>query len=181
MRRPRGLRGHTGTPNVPGAIRLLADKDNKWAKRNITRWRNDNCDKLWRVAEAESAPPERPRHPEHGRHPRALAQRGLGRVGPAARHPRHHVDPEYLKSRFLVPGVAASEHGYVCRLAQSKRRLTSRGQRLPFRVTFPIPRSCLSQPESVVKLYLVARSERAHPRLQVWHRRCSLDAQEHAG
>ena len=129
----------------------------------------------------KSAPPERPRHPEHGRHPRALAQRGLGRVGPAARHPRHHVDPEYLKSRFLVPGVAASEHGYVCRLAQSKRRLTSRGQRLPFRVTFPFPRSCLSQPESVVKLYLVARSERAHPRLQVWHRRCSLDAQEHAG
>jgi hypothetical protein len=30
--------------------------------------------------ETESAPPERPRHPEHGRHPRALTQRGLRRV-----------------------------------------------------------------------------------------------------
>ena len=31
----------------------LAQKDNKWAKRNISRWRNDEYDKAWRAAESE--------------------------------------------------------------------------------------------------------------------------------
>ena len=37
----------------------IASKDNKWAGRNITRWRNDEYDRLWRVAETEMDPVKR--------------------------------------------------------------------------------------------------------------------------
>ena len=31
----------------------VASKENKWASRNITRWRNDEYDRLWKSAENE--------------------------------------------------------------------------------------------------------------------------------
>ena len=37
----------------------VASKDNKWQGRNITRWRNDEYDKLYRAAEAELDPVKR--------------------------------------------------------------------------------------------------------------------------
>ena len=37
----------------------IASKETKWAGRNITRWRNDEYDKLWRGAEAEMDPAKR--------------------------------------------------------------------------------------------------------------------------
>ena len=37
----------------------LAQKDNKWAKRNISRWRNDEYDKLHTAAQAEMDPVKR--------------------------------------------------------------------------------------------------------------------------
>jgi peptide/nickel transport system substrate-binding protein len=36
-----------------------ATKDNKWQGRNITRWRNDEYDKLWRAGETELDPVKR--------------------------------------------------------------------------------------------------------------------------
>src|SRR5580765_6713849 len=36
-----------------------ASKDNKWAGRNITRWRNDEYDRLWRASETELVPVKR--------------------------------------------------------------------------------------------------------------------------
>ncbi|HET7342524.1 MAG TPA: peptide ABC transporter substrate-binding protein [Methylomirabilota bacterium] len=36
-----------------------AGKDNKWAGRNITRWRNEEYDRLWRAAETEMEPVRR--------------------------------------------------------------------------------------------------------------------------
>jgi peptide/nickel transport system substrate-binding protein len=36
-----------------------SSKDNKWQGRNITRWRNDEYDKLWRAAETELDPVKR--------------------------------------------------------------------------------------------------------------------------
>jgi peptide/nickel transport system substrate-binding protein len=37
----------------------VASKDNKWQGRNITRWRNEEYDKLWRAGEAELDPVKR--------------------------------------------------------------------------------------------------------------------------
>jgi len=37
----------------------VASKENKWAFRNITRWRNEEYDKTWRAAEAEMDPVKR--------------------------------------------------------------------------------------------------------------------------
>jgi peptide/nickel transport system substrate-binding protein len=37
----------------------VAAKDNKWASRNITRWRHDDYDRLWRSAEHEMDPVKR--------------------------------------------------------------------------------------------------------------------------
>ena len=37
----------------------IASKDNKWQGRNITRWRNEEYDKLYRAAEAEMDPVKR--------------------------------------------------------------------------------------------------------------------------
>src|SRR5207237_4979675 len=37
----------------------VASKDNKWQGRNLTRWRNDDYDRLWRAAQAELDPPKR--------------------------------------------------------------------------------------------------------------------------
>ncbi|HEV8614652.1 MAG TPA: peptide ABC transporter substrate-binding protein [Methylomirabilota bacterium] len=37
----------------------IASKDNKWAGRNITRWRNEEYDRLWRAAETEMDPVKR--------------------------------------------------------------------------------------------------------------------------
>jgi peptide/nickel transport system substrate-binding protein len=36
-----------------------ATKDNKWAGRNITRWRNEDYDRLWRASETEMDPVKR--------------------------------------------------------------------------------------------------------------------------
>src|SRR4029453_6046992 len=37
----------------------VAGKDNKWAGRNITRWRNEEYDRLWKAAEVEMDPVKR--------------------------------------------------------------------------------------------------------------------------
>ena len=37
----------------------VATKDNKWQGRNITRWRNEEYDRLWRAAETEMDPVKR--------------------------------------------------------------------------------------------------------------------------
>jgi peptide/nickel transport system substrate-binding protein len=37
----------------------LATKDNKWSGRNVTRWRSDEYDRLWRLAETEMDPVKR--------------------------------------------------------------------------------------------------------------------------
>jgi peptide/nickel transport system substrate-binding protein len=37
----------------------VATKDNKWSGRNITRWRNDDYDRLWKAAETEMDPVKR--------------------------------------------------------------------------------------------------------------------------
>ncbi len=37
----------------------VATKDNKWSGRNITRWRNDEYDRLWKAAETEMDPVKR--------------------------------------------------------------------------------------------------------------------------
>jgi peptide/nickel transport system substrate-binding protein len=37
----------------------IASKDNKWQLRNITRWRNEEYDKLYRAAETEMDPVKR--------------------------------------------------------------------------------------------------------------------------
>jgi peptide/nickel transport system substrate-binding protein len=39
-----------------------AARDNKWAKRNITRWRNEEYDRLWKAAETEMDPLKRAAH-----------------------------------------------------------------------------------------------------------------------
>jgi len=36
-----------------------ASKENKWASRNITRWRNEEYDRLWRAADTEMDPAKR--------------------------------------------------------------------------------------------------------------------------
>ncbi len=42
--------------------RQVATKDNKWSGRNITRWRNEEYDRLWKSAEAEMDPIKRGAH-----------------------------------------------------------------------------------------------------------------------
>jgi peptide/nickel transport system substrate-binding protein len=37
----------------------IASKDNKWASVNVSRWRNDEYDRLWRAAENEMDPVKR--------------------------------------------------------------------------------------------------------------------------
>jgi len=37
----------------------IASKDNKWSGRNITRWRNEEYDRLWKAAETEMDPVKR--------------------------------------------------------------------------------------------------------------------------
>jgi peptide/nickel transport system substrate-binding protein len=37
----------------------ICSKDNKWARRNATRWRNDDYDRLWNAAESEMDPVKR--------------------------------------------------------------------------------------------------------------------------
>jgi peptide/nickel transport system substrate-binding protein len=37
----------------------VSSTENKWQGRNITRWRNEEYDKLWRAAEAEMDPVKR--------------------------------------------------------------------------------------------------------------------------
>src|SRR4030095_1386613 len=37
----------------------VAGKDNKWAGRNVTRWRNEEYDRLYKSAETETAPVKR--------------------------------------------------------------------------------------------------------------------------
>jgi len=37
----------------------VAGKDNKWSGRNITRWRNEEYDRLWKAAEVEMDPVKR--------------------------------------------------------------------------------------------------------------------------
>jgi peptide/nickel transport system substrate-binding protein len=40
----------------------VASKENKWAGRNITRWRNEDYDRLWKAAEHEMDPVKRAAH-----------------------------------------------------------------------------------------------------------------------
>ncbi len=40
----------------------VASKENKWAGRNITRWRNEQYDRLWKAAETEMDPVKRAAH-----------------------------------------------------------------------------------------------------------------------
>ena len=40
----------------------VAAKDNKWQGRNITRWRNEEYDKVWKAAESEMDPARRAAH-----------------------------------------------------------------------------------------------------------------------
>ena len=40
----------------------VASKDNKWQGRNITRWRNEEADKLWKAASTEMDPARRAAH-----------------------------------------------------------------------------------------------------------------------
>jgi peptide/nickel transport system substrate-binding protein len=37
----------------------VATKENKWAGRNVTRWRNEEYDRLWKAAETEMDPVKR--------------------------------------------------------------------------------------------------------------------------
>jgi peptide/nickel transport system substrate-binding protein len=37
----------------------ICSKENKWARRNTTRWRSDEYDRLWRAAESEMDPVKR--------------------------------------------------------------------------------------------------------------------------
>ena len=37
----------------------VAGKENKWAGRNTTRWRNEEYDRLWKAAESEMDPVKR--------------------------------------------------------------------------------------------------------------------------
>ena len=71
----------------------VASKENKWQGRNITRWRNEEYDKLYKAAEGEMDPvkraahvhqDERPRHPERGRDPGGAAAAGARRREQAA-------------------------------------------------------------------------------------------------
>ena len=39
-----------------------ASKDNKWTGRNITRWRNEEYDRVWKAAETEMDPVKRAAH-----------------------------------------------------------------------------------------------------------------------
>jgi peptide/nickel transport system substrate-binding protein len=58
---------YTTTMNNPDPQRFMeqfcswevAAKENKWAGRNITRWRNEECDRLWKAAETEVDPVKR--------------------------------------------------------------------------------------------------------------------------
>ena len=67
----------------------VATKDNKWSGRNVTRWRNEEYDRLWKAAETEMDPveagrplhpDERPADPERRRDPGALAGARGGRL-----------------------------------------------------------------------------------------------------
>jgi peptide/nickel transport system substrate-binding protein len=40
----------------------ISSKDNKWQGRNITRWRNEEYDRVWKAAEAEMDPVKRAAH-----------------------------------------------------------------------------------------------------------------------
>jgi peptide/nickel transport system substrate-binding protein len=40
----------------------ISNKDNKWAGRNSNRFRNEECDRLWKAAEAEMDPVKRAAH-----------------------------------------------------------------------------------------------------------------------
>ncbi len=58
---------YTTTMNNPDPQRFMeqfcswevASKENKWAGRNITRWRNEEYDRLWKAAETEMDPVKR--------------------------------------------------------------------------------------------------------------------------
>jgi len=58
---------YTTTMDHPDPQRLMnqftsweiASKENKWSGRNVTRWRNEEYDRLWRVAEGEMDPVKR--------------------------------------------------------------------------------------------------------------------------
>ncbi|HEV8674377.1 MAG TPA: ABC transporter substrate-binding protein, partial [Methylomirabilota bacterium] len=61
---------YTTTMNNPDPQRFMeqfcswevAAKENKWAGRNIPRWRNEECDRLWKAAETEMDPVKRAAH-----------------------------------------------------------------------------------------------------------------------
>ncbi len=61
------LQMYTNGPQAPDAQIFMeqftswqiASKDNKWTGRNVTRWRNDEYDRLWKAAENEMDPAKR--------------------------------------------------------------------------------------------------------------------------
>jgi peptide/nickel transport system substrate-binding protein len=92
-----------------------AAKDNKWAGRNITRWRNEEYDRLWRASETEMDPVKRAAlfirmndrgHPEHRRDPGALAQQRRGRHDAAARHGSLGLGLDLLAPAALAQGLS---------------------------------------------------------------------------
>ena len=103
----------------------VASKDNKWQGRNITRWRNEEYDKLFKAAESELDPvkraravhqDERPRDPERRRDPRRCAVRACPRVSKALRR-----GAERLGLRLLEPA----------QLVSRRRRKTAGGRPEP--------------------------------------------------
>ena len=83
----------------------VATKENKFSGRNTTRWRNEEFDRLYKAAETEMDPvkraahvhpDERPRRPEHGRHPARLAELGVGRRQQAEGHRHQRLGLELL-------------------------------------------------------------------------------------
>ena len=66
----------------------VATKDNKWSGRNVTRWRNEEYDRLWKAAEIEMDPVKRAAHvhpdERHGRSRTGSSSRSNWRNGVAA-------------------------------------------------------------------------------------------------
>ena len=132
----------------------IASKANKWQGRNVTRWRNDEYDRLYRArgrgdgsreAGGHVHPDERPRHPEHGHHPRPLAQRRLGLDAPPPRDGSVGLGLDVLAPAVLVPRRLVGDRlGSYRRTqlergeARARRRVQLRGgaRRQPARRTF---------------------------------------------
>ena len=106
----------------------VASKDNKWQGRNITRWRNEEYDKLFRASESELDPvkraahvhqDERDGHPERGGHPRRVPPAG-GRGQQRAARGAERLGLRLLESAELVQGGVGRLRGAAERTACGK-------------------------------------------------------------